>query len=163
MIRDPRDSVTSKMFLNNFDSYWQGIECLYKKIKPLFSIESIKENIVCIRYEELVNDPNDIQLKLSQKLNFKIKTKFSDCYLEFENLKENNGTFKKYVKRLMGNSTDKPFRPITNKNVGRWKQEEHKEYIKSLCKDNPKYIVMLQEMLLFYNYENDISWLSELL
>jgi hypothetical protein len=140
MLRDPRDSVTSKHGRQP-DRYWASLR-YWKAYTP--EGRKLHPNFTTVRYEDFVKDPGAVQEELIKQMPFLEKRAPFSWYHE--------------VARPSAASLDAlgGLRPISPVGVGNWRNNLPRlagqiQIHSSIAAD-----------LIEYGYENDDSWLKEL-
>lgn len=142
MLRDPRDVVVSRhpqdpgVYYTNL-GLWKRYAGIARRLQshPRFRI---------VRYEDLVNEPDEVQVRLARWLCFlEVRASFSDYHRSA---------------RPSGRSdlALRGVRPIDARSVGRWRQ--HKPRIAAQLRLHGSITDELLEM----KYERDDAWLAEL-
>jgi hypothetical protein len=130
MLRDGRDVIVSK---NENNIYHCPVERWVKVHEEFFSYY-FRENVLIIRYEELVNFPNNIMNDVGNFIEQKYQSDFHNFY---QNININNKM----------NIGIKP-RKIDTKSIGNWKNPAHKKVINSAM-ENSKFT----KLLTLFGYE----------
>ena len=142
MLRDPRDSITSK-HRKDPDRYWAGLR--YWKTYTIYG-EKLQNHprFITIRYEDLVTNPDEVQAKLMEKMPFlKKRAPFSRYH---EVAKPSDDSLK-----ALGN-----LRPIGPASVGKWRK-----HLPRVAGQLEKHGSIAAD-LIKYGYEKDSQWLDEL-
>lgn len=138
LLRDPRDVIVSRHYTNK-ERYLANF-LLWKK--AIHAYENFNyENKMLVRYEKLIEDPQKVQLDIADRLQITIDKGFSDFH-EGVNQKH------KDIKALGG------IRPIDPGNLGKHRQDQHRERIKGQLERFPE----ISEYLIKYRYEKDREW-----
>jgi hypothetical protein len=143
MLRDPRDTLSSRSHRNNTKQYWSTLGGWLEQQK---AAEKLANNprFLCIRYEELVNNPDIIQQKIQIQFEFLEKRHdFSTYHLHAKPAKES-------LNALVG------LKPVNSNSVGQWRK--NKAYIKAQM----KIFGDISNQLIALGYEKDKQWLTEL-
>jgi len=94
-----------------------------------------------VRYEELIENPRELQQQIADRLQIKISRDFSDFHTRSDKKHKD-------IKSLGG------VRPIDPKNVGKYLQEQNRKRIKGQLKHFPE----ISDYLIKYGYEKDREW-----
>ena len=140
VIRDGRDVVLSN---NNYVSPATWISCMKQRRKRIGKFIRYE-----VRYEDLIANPDDIQLRIAHKFGLTIKHKFSE-YPNFVS----DSAFEVVKKKSLKNKAERPNykekvssytkRPLTDSSIGK----DKKAYIK-LCKDKQEILEFEKELRL---------------
>lgn len=141
MIRDPRDVIISKHYKEP-DRYWVDFKEWNDSI-TIYERMSEYDNKILIRYEDLINAPNEVQNNIREKLGLEKNYNFTDF---FTHTTESH----KDVKALSG------VRPIDPNNTKKWTKDEHFDRIKQQLLNYPE----LSDILVKYGYEKSNDWES---
>lgn len=137
--RDGRDTCVSKHGLNN-DVYWarpwQWIAS-HDNAKKFYN----NEKLLFIKYEELVQNHNEIVSKIEKFIGSK-----SINY---------NEHYKKFSKNTQVKNAVKKLRPIDDNSVGNWKNDEHRDRIKQILEEHKEDFC---RVLIELGYEKDDAW-----
>jgi len=168
IMRDIRDVLTSRhpnvpdeYFIGFQNSWWPqdssfkkwnynapGINDIYRELKKIKSNK--RENLILIRYEDLVNNTENVQIELKQFLGIDFTGNLSDFYKHKDKHVYNyTGRFEAKDSSLV-RENDK----IDTSRVEKWKLPEHH---KRICEQFTKHPELFQ-LLIDYNYETDQSW-----
>lgn len=123
MIRDPRDTLTSKF--NKTGERATNPDKLEHRIKILNEEESNwpSDRLGMLYYEGLVTDPNYVQNNLVQWLGLEIDIPFSEGYTRMQDDTPNQA--------LNG------VRPVDTSSIGRWKEPEYREEVEEIVSHYP--------------------------
>ena len=144
MLRDPRDTITSK-HRKDPERYWASLR-YWKADTPYGYKLQNHPRFMTVRYEDLVQKPDEVQAYLMQRMTFLKKRASFSRYHEFSQ------PSKRSLDALRG------IRPVGSNSVGKWRKhlprvagqlQLHGE--KAIAQD-----------LIEYGYESDDSWLNEL-
>ena len=138
IVRDPRDSIVSK---HNKDGsrYWSGLR-YWKSFIPLIKKYQKHKRFISIRYEDFVNNPDEIQQYILSKIAcLKLRYNFSEYHLYAKPSEEST----KALKNL---------RPIDNSGIGNWKNHLPRVKQQMLIHGD------ISDSLTHYKYETDSSW-----
>lgn len=142
VIRDPRDSIVSKHG-SQPDVYWTGLRYWKKFVKLLPALRE-HQKFIYFRYEDFVNEPDNIQRYIQENMPFlKQLYPFSEYHLHAKPSKSS-------VKAL--NSV----RPIAPVGIGSWKK--HLPRVKEQIGIHGD----ISDELIEYGYEKDKEWLVSL-
>ena len=133
MLRDPRDSIVS---INGHDpgKYWCGLK-FWKLYTPYIDKLINHPRFMLVRYEKLVNEPNEVQQEIMEKLPFL----------------DEKIPFSKFC--LRAKKDRKPAcRPIINSSIGNWKH--HLSRVKYQIEVHGS----IAGDLIKYGYERDNDW-----
>ena len=144
MVRDPRDTISSK-HRKAPDKYWATLR-YWKKFTPIGRKLADHPRFITVRYEDLVNNPDEVQAALLKKMPFLKKKGPFSRYHELATPSEGS------VAALQG------VRPVSSSSIGNWR------------KHLPRVASQLQvhgaegiaQDLIEYGYESDDAWLQEL-
>ena len=142
MIRDPRDMMVSKH--GHHKDQFYGSLSLLKKFHPF--AEAIKDHprVLFLRYEDLVQKPDEIQSQIKNTLPFLTKTYNFSEFHKYSSASHD-------VKVAMGS-----LRPVDSESVGNWKN--HKARVAGQIQKHGS----ISNFLVEYGYEVDASWEKEL-
>ncbi|MGF1489452.1 MAG: sulfotransferase [Prochloraceae cyanobacterium] len=142
MLRDPRDSITSK-HRKDPQRYWAGLR--YWKTYTIYG-EKLQNHprFITIRYEDLVTKPDEVQAKLIEKMPFLEKVAPFSRYHEVAKPSDNS-------LKALGS-----LRPIGPGSVGKWRK--HLPRVAGQLQKHGS----IAEDLIKYGYEQDSTWLKEL-
>ncbi len=138
MLRDPRDVIISKHFKNK-DHYLVNFPLWKKAVTAYENLDY--DNIVLVKYENLITDPLSIQKKITAKLGLELKNDFKDF---FNNVDKGHQD----IKSLGG------IRPIDSSNLGKYKNPEHSQRIREQITSFPE----MSDYLIKYGYESSKHW-----
>jgi len=142
MIRDPRDIIVSR-HKKAPDKSWSNL-LLWRTRIPLVRELIGHPNFVVVRYEDLVQDPQQVQKTLLQRMPFlKFRASFADFH---ETAQPPDDTLD-----ALGS-----LRPIDARSIGAWRQ--NKPRIAAQIEIHGS----IDDDLLEFSYEGDSSWHSEL-
>ncbi len=144
MLRDPRDSITSK-HRQDRDRYWSTLR-YWKAYTPYGRKLQYHPRFMTVRYEDLVSKPDEVQQYLMERMPFLKKRGDFTRYHEFAN------PSKQSLDALRG------MRPVTATSVGKWR--EHLPRVAGQLQLHDKDAII--QDLIEYGYESDDSWLNEL-
>lgn len=125
MVRDPRDILASKTQLNSGDrpvwidtnEQWRTLGdrlCVVSALQSYFG-----RQILFVRYEDLVNEPDKIQEEIAEFTNLSIKYKFS----EWMNISNPASIGETGIRGMNG------LRPLDNKSIGSYARSKDRERI----------------------------------
>lgn len=145
ILRDPRDTISSRSHKNNKENkkIWGNLQdwIIHQEFAEK---QSSNSRFITVRYEDLVTNPDKIQLELQRKLPFlQIKTKFSEYHKVAR-------PSKKSADALGG------ARKISPASIGNWRN--NMSYIKAQIE---KYGDITQ-ILINLGYEQDAIWMTAL-
>lgn len=131
MIRDVRDSMVSEMEgkIHHLNSHTAD---------HLFALPLVQEKAFICKYENLVSDPDALQVSLANYFDLTIAHPFSEGYKYFPSELEHD-----YQKYLNG------IRPIDTNSVGRWQNSPYRQEIEAIINNNPH----IKRFLIDYGYE----------
>jgi len=167
VIRDIRDIITSRhpiypdeYFIGYDHSYWPQnkdfTEWSYDAPGVIEIASHIRKSLnrpdaFLVRYEDLVDSPDDLQKSIQQKFDIHFNRKFSDYHLTQEkHAYKYEGRFKPKDESLVMEGSR-----VKNKGT-RWNKSEHKDRIKNQFERCPE----LFDLLIEYGYEKDSSWID---
>ena len=136
--RDPRDVIVSRHYTNK-DRYLVNFPLWKKAINAFDGLDY--ENKILVRYEKLIENPYNIQLKIADRLKVRVSAEFGDFYMKTDKKHQD-------IKSLGG------IRPIDPNNRGKHMQEQHRDRIREQLKRFPE----LSDYLIKYGYEKDREW-----
>lgn len=145
MLRDPRDSISSRSHKNNNRSkkIWGNLQ-IWLKHQAIADRLAGNPRFITIRYEDLAHDPDRVQDELMARIPFLRKTeKFSEFH-KIANPSEK-------TKAALGEA-----RPINTASIGNWRNQ--KSYIKAQIEKYGD----ISQILIRLGYETDTAWLNEL-
>lgn len=133
MMRDPRDVLVSKHFLKP-NKYWTPPN---RWIEAAEIAEDFKDhpNVMLLKYESLVSNPNRVQKHIAQKFGLEIKRPFAECHKYFDqedqvNLNTMNGA-----------------RPLDPSRIGNWKDDPaKKQYAQKMLKQHPEIVTYMKRL-----------------
>ena len=142
MLRDPRDMIVSKHG-NDPNRYWASLS-LWKTYTPYGHRLQAHPRFITIRYEDLVNAPDQIQAYLMKRMPFLVRQASFSRYHELSQPSSASVNALGLV------------RPISSSNVGNWRRHMPRvagqlEIHGSITND-----------LIEYGYEQDGAWEQEL-
>ncbi len=159
MIRDIRGIITSlhksvpnDYFIGYDNQYFvppdgepvysnPGIIAIHNAIVNTMNNTSLK--VVILKYEELITSPDKLQNHLGQEFEFSYSDSFDNFHL-------------KSIPENLTRALNK-VRPVDLSRISSWKDEKHKQRIRSQFTRCP----ILFDILVQYKYENDRSWFNE--
>ena len=144
MLRDPRDTTTSK-HRKDPDRYWASLR--YWKTYTTYGRKLQNHpRFITVRYEDLVKKPDEVQAYLMQRMPFLQKRAAFSRYHEFAKPSKHS------LDALRG------MRPVDYTSVGKWRN--HLPRIAGQLKLHGEKAIAKD--LIEYGYETDDSWLNEL-
>ena len=143
MVRDPRDVIVSK-HRKDPDRYWVGLG-FWKTYTAFGRKVRGHPQFITLRYEDLVEYPNDTQSFLMERMPFLIKK------ASFSRFHEVAKPSVESLKALGG------VRPISTASIGRWRDHLPRVAGQLLLHGS------ITQDLIEFGYETDDSWLGELL
>ena len=144
MLRDPRDTITSK-HRKDPDRYWSTLR-YWKAYTPYGRKLQHHPRFMTVRYEDLVTKPDEVQAYLMEKMPFLEKRGAFSQYHQFAK------PSKRSLDALRG------MRPVASSSVGKWRNHLPR-VAGQLALHGDRAIA---ESLIEYGYESDDSWLEEL-
>ncbi len=142
MLRDPRDIITSKHYKNP-ERYWVSLR-FWKTYTPFGRKLKNHPRFITIRYEDLVSDPDQVQVFLLEKLTFlSLKARFSQFH---EVARPSSDS----IAALRG------VRPISATEISKWRHHLSRVAGQLLLHGS------ISQDLIEFGYEVDDSWLKEL-
>lgn len=141
MLRDPRDCITSRSHKNNTSTkkIWGNLD-EWRSNQRIASRLARNNRFITIKYEDLVSDPDKVQVNLQHRLPFLVpKSKFS----QFHQIASPS---EKSVAALG------EIRPVSSASVGKW--NHNKAFVKAQIE---KYGSISQE-LINLGYELNTDW-----
>ncbi|MCX4187623.1 sulfotransferase family protein [Methylophaga sp. OBS4] len=145
MLRDPRDAISSRSHKNNSQSkkIWGNLADWIRHHEIATSLSS-HPRFITVKYEDLVTDPDKVQLALQQQLPFlNAKAKFSEYHLQASPSGKSDAA-------LGG------VRPISPVSIGNWRNA--KSYLKAQLEKYGD----ITDILINLGYEKNEQWLNEL-
>jgi len=131
MLRDPRDILTS-IHANQPDKYYVTPDRLIKSLQ-LYGQFKDEAQVVTVRYEELVGNPDAMQNKISQACHLTESRKFVDAYKFFPRFHEN-------VRAMHS------IRPIDTNSVQKWRNNPaHQKHLEQVFAAHPEIISLSRE------------------
>lgn len=144
MLRDPRDTITSK-HRKDPDRYWASLR-YWKAYTPYGRKLQNHPRFMTVRYEDLVKKPDEVQAYLMQRMPFLQQRAAFSRYHEFAK------PSKQSLDALRG------MRPVASTSVGKWRN--HLPRVAGQLKLHGEKAIAKD--LIEYGYESDDSWLNEL-
>lgn len=144
MVRDPRDTITSK-HRKDPDRYWASLR-YWQAYTPYGCKLQNHPRFMTVRYEDLVQKPDNVQSYLMQRMPFLKKQASFSRYHEFAR------PSKQSLDALRG------IRLVTSNSIGKWRNHLPR-VAGQLQLHGDKAIA---QDLIEYGYEADESWLDEL-
>ncbi len=144
MLRDPRDTITSK-HRKDPDRYWASLR-YWKAYTPYGRKLQNHPRFMTVRYEDLVKKPDEVQAYLIQRMPFLQQRAAFSRYHEFAK------PSKQSLDALRG------MRPVASTSVGKWRN--HLPRVAGQLKLHGEKAIAKD--LIEYGYESDDSWLNEL-
>ncbi len=141
LIRDPRDVLTS-FHSSKPNEYYLSPE-RWRSLYEHYLYVRDQHDVLVVRYEDLVRDPDAIQERLSTLMNWELKQSFRDFHKSVPEGFE--------VRGLNG------IRPVDTKSIGRWKQSQHRERMIDMLLVLPELPSAIVEM----GYEKDAAWVHD--
>ena len=155
MLRDPRDLITSvhpnvpdRYFLD-YDGSWtphrtgprrtpHGIRAIHEAIERARTIEGI--DLVEIRYEDLVAEPDAVQARLSDALGLEFRQRFSDFH------RRGARHAYRYAGRMAAKdqSLVRENAPVDRSRAGKWRRPEHADRIAEQFAKHPALYDLLE-------------------
>ena len=142
MLRDPRDTVTSKHKLAP-DRYWASLR-YWKAFAPIGRKLRSHPRFVTVRYEDFVSDPDRVQQKLEEVMPFLVKRAPFSRYHEVAQPSTAS------LEALRG------VRPIASVSVGKWR-----DHLPRLAGQIQLHGPIASDLIEFEYEEND-KWVKEL-
>jgi hypothetical protein len=165
LIRDPRDIVTSRhpRVPDDYFIGWEhcyrvdgpsgpepvhpGIEAIASEIAVVESLAGV--DLVRVRYEDLVSDPDDVQSRLAERTGLTFEGRFADFHsADRLAYKYENDT------AALDPELVREDRPIDASRAGKWRAREHWKRIRDEFGQHSG----LLELVRSYGYEDDDSW-----
>jgi hypothetical protein len=142
MLRDPRDMITSKHGKDQ-NRYWASLR--YWKTYTLYGRKLQNHpRFISVRYEDLVTQPDDVQVYLMQRLPFLIKRAPFSSYHELAQPSQDSSD-------ALGG-----IRAVTSTSIGNWRN-----HLPRVAGQLQKHGAITQD-LIDYGYEPDDTWFNEL-
>ena len=124
MLRDPRDILTS-IHANQPDKYYVTPDRLIKSLQLYLQFKD-EPQVMAVRYEELVGNPDAMQVKISQFCHLTESRKFVEAHKFFPRFKEN-------VRAMHS------IRPIDTNSVQKWRTNPaHLKYLQQTLSAHPE-------------------------
>jgi hypothetical protein len=145
LLRDPRDAISSRSHKNNRTDkkIWGNLKT-WKEHQAIAEQLEKSPNFITVKYEDLVTEPDKVQLELQKRLPFlEVKCLFSEYHIQAKPSTKSEAA-------LGG------LRPISPVSIGNWKK--NKPYIKAQIEKYGE----ISSVLIDLGYEKDDSWLAEL-
>ena len=142
VMRDPRDSAVS-FHGKNKEQYYGDLR-YWKTYLPFFERVKDHPRFLCIKYEDLVRDPDRVQTLISERMPF---LKYRDA---FSNFHQHSKPSHKSSLAMKGLRKAEPGR------IGNWRN--HKARILGQIQQHGS----ISEDLIRFGYEEDDRWLEEL-
>ena len=170
-IRDPRDLIVSvhpnapKRYYLGFESHWaisgeypyettlvdSGIRSISEAVEAAKTVSGLTLRI--IRYEDLVQRPDEVQSQLMAAMPLKFGARFSEFHLDQDrHAYRYAGATKAVAPELVRENS-----PVDASRVGRWRAEQHRQRVREEFETHPG----LFELVKAYGYENDDAWFEE--
>ncbi|MDX1586930.1 MAG: hypothetical protein R3222_09305 [Balneolaceae bacterium] len=138
MMRDPRDIIVSK-HKKDPDHYWASLKFWNYYTRELPALKK-HARFTLVKYEDFVQNPNEVQNLISEKIPFLNKQAPFSRYHEIASV---SGSSEEALRGV---------RPIRPTSVGKWKQ--HKSRVAGQIKQHGP----ISSDLIRYGYEADTSW-----
>lgn len=138
MVRDPRDIITSRHG-SDPNQYWTGLRFWNLYTEYADSLAS-HPRFITVRYEDLVREPDRVQVRLMDEIPF---LKKSANFSEYHEAASPSGSSKKALRGV---------RPISDASVGRWRN--HLPRVKGQIEIHGD----ITTDLIKYGYEEGDSW-----
>lgn len=171
--RDIRDVITSRhpnlpdqYFIGFKHSWWPqnkeftewkydapGIEAIYQAIKKSRAMQD--GNVIEVRYEDIVSDPDNVQSMLEKFLHVKFAGKFS----EFHKMRKRHAY--NYAGRYQAKDETlvRENKEVDLSRLAKWRRAEYRDILVDQFTKYPK----LLEILIDEGYETDKSWFNRFL
>ena len=131
MLRDPRDILTS-IHANIPDKYYVTPDRLIKSLQLYFQFKD-EPQVLTVRYEELVGDPNAMQTRISQACDLAASRPFTEAYKFFPRFFEN-------VRAMHS------IRPIDTQSVQKWRSNPaHQKHLAQTLAAHPEIVSLGRE------------------
>lgn len=140
MQRDPRAVLAPRLSENKAYQYWIPPNRWLEGAKIISTLLEKHSSIISIRYEDLINNPDKIQVEIAKKFNLKFKKSFS----QFR--RSDNVLCKEDITDLCG------IRPISKDRLVIWKNERAREYLNKIFRKHPKVAEKVKEVMKCQNY-----------
>ncbi len=128
MLRDPRDILTS-IHANIPDKYYVPADRLIKSLQLYFEFQA-EPQVLTVRYEDLVGDPNAMQAKISAACDLTPSRPFTEAYKFFPKFFEN-------VRAMHS------IRPIDTKSVQKWRSNPaHQKHLAEVLAAHPEIVTL---------------------
>lgn len=124
LIRDPRDTVVSNCETNPIPGSYidtQSGESLYNNCTLVNEAMGVLSPLL-VRYEDLCQNPDEVQQEIANYFGLKIKYPFSQGHLHYRRMEEDE-----HVGAMRGGYGKDPLRPIDTTSVGTWVEHKSKE------------------------------------
>jgi len=141
MIRDPRDVLSSRHPKTGEHAYFQDTE-QWKDIHADVMKYRNDPDVLVVRYEDLVADPQAVQAKVEAFTGEKSDRRYIDAT--------------QAVRPDFDTHTLNGVRPVDRSGIGRWAKGEHRQRIEEILREVPE----LPQALIDLGYETDTSWIE---
>ena len=143
MIRDPRDVLSSRHIKTGDHAYFQNID-QWKDIHAHVMQHCNDPDVMVVRYEDLVTDPNTVQAKVEAFTGEQSERRFNDAPAA--------------IRPDFDTHPLNGVRPVDCSRVGRWARSEHRLRMEEILRELPA----LPQILIDLGYETDTSWTERL-
>jgi hypothetical protein len=131
MLRDPRDILTS-IHANQPDKYYVPPDRLIKSLQLYLQFKD-EPQVLAVRYEELVGNPDAMQTRISQAFGLAESRKFVEAYKFFPRFHEN-------VRAMHS------IRPIDTNSVQKWRSNPaHQKHLQEILAGHPEILALSRD------------------
>ena len=141
-MRDPRAVLTSFHARFGEGNYYVSPE-RWRNTYKHFQQVSESEDSVTIKYEDLIINPSSVQTRLTDLVGWNVHLPFEQFHTHA------SAEFK-------GKALNK-LRPLDKSTVDKWRQDKHRDRIRTLLKEMPE----LPDILMETEYEADKNWIAQ--
>jgi hypothetical protein len=142
LIRDPRDALTSHHFSTGKERYFQDLD-QWKEVTQYVQRYRNDPEVLLLRYEDLVSDPDAIQAKIDAFTGEASERRYADAHKE-ERKDFDGGP-------LNG------VRPVDRRGIARWRRPQHRQRVEHVLREVPDF----PQILIDLGYEHDASWVEQ--
>lgn len=142
--RDPRAVLTSHHHSDR--SHYYVTPRRWRAVYEHWRYQHTRPDVLPIRYEELVTDPQKVEAQLTAGLGVRFHTPMAD--------------FHKVISPSFDGRALNGVRPLDPKAIGRWRSESYRDRLRTLLEDH---LPELPKRLIEMGYETDTKWTRDYL